>query len=113
MDECSNICSSRNPWTKNPRLSHPSSARPRNSWENDAMWEDPIVSDVRRTREELAARFDFDVKAIFADVRARQAALGGRLVSRRKRTDSADAIDRGAQPPLPDVSADATRSSTS
>ncbi len=34
------------------------------------MMEDPIVSEVRATREKLAARFDFDVKAIFADLRA-------------------------------------------
>jgi len=51
------------------------------------MWEDQIVSDVRRAREELSARFDFDVKAIFADIRNRQAALGGRLVSRKKRAE--------------------------
>jgi hypothetical protein len=44
------------------------------------MWEDPIVAEVRRTREELAAAFDFDVKAIFADLRKRQTALGPRLV---------------------------------
>lgn len=44
------------------------------------MWEDPIVSDVRRVREQLSAQFDFDVKAIFADLRNRQAALGDRLV---------------------------------
>jgi hypothetical protein len=47
------------------------------------MWEDPIVADVRRTREKLAEQFDFDVKAIFADMRKRQAALGARLVSRK------------------------------
>ena len=33
------------------------------------MWEDPIVSEVRRIREELSARFNFDVSVIFADVR--------------------------------------------
>lgn len=44
------------------------------------MWEDPIVAEIHRTREELAAAFDFDVKAIFADLRKRQAALGARLV---------------------------------
>jgi len=48
------------------------------------MWEDQIVAEVRRTREELSAQFDFDVKAIFADLRNRQAALGGRLVKRKK-----------------------------
>ena len=44
------------------------------------MWEDPIVSEVRQARESLAARFDFEVAAIFADLRARQEALGSRLV---------------------------------
>jgi len=46
------------------------------------MWEDPIVSDVHETRERLAAAFNFDVAAIFADLRARQEALGPRLVHR-------------------------------
>ena len=39
------------------------------------MWEDPIVADVHRTREKLAAEYGFDVKAIFADLRKRQAAF--------------------------------------
>jgi hypothetical protein len=43
-------------------------------------WEDPIVAEVRRTRENLSAKFDFDVSAIFADLRARQATPGTRLV---------------------------------
>ena len=47
------------------------------------MWEDPIVADVHRTREKLAAEYDFDVKAIFADLRKRQASLGGRLVPQK------------------------------
>jgi hypothetical protein len=58
------------------------------------MWEDPIVAEVRRAREELSARFDFDVKAIFADIRCRQAALGKRLVSRKKRVEPAAAVDQ-------------------
>ena len=45
------------------------------------MWEDPVVAEVHRVREELAARFDFDVAAMFADIRKRQAALGSRVVS--------------------------------
>ena len=45
------------------------------------MWEDPIVAEVHRIREQLAAQFDFDVHAMFADMRKRQAALGSRLVS--------------------------------
>ena len=34
-------------------------------------WDDPIVADVRRIRESLSAKFDFDVSAISADLRAR------------------------------------------
>jgi hypothetical protein len=72
----------------------PSFVRPRNSWGNDVTWEDPIVAEVRRTREDLSAQFDFDVKAIFADIRNRQAALGGRLASRKKRAEPVPAVDR-------------------
>jgi hypothetical protein len=49
------------------------------------MWEDPIVAEVHRTREKLAAEYNFDVTAFFADLRKRQAALGGRLVHQKKR----------------------------
>lgn len=51
------------------------------------MWEDPIVEEVHRIREELAAQFDFDIKAIFADLRKRQAALGERLVRQQRTAD--------------------------
>ena len=43
-------------------------------------WEDPIVAEVRRIREELSAKFNFDLPAIFADIRSRQASAGDRLV---------------------------------
>ena len=60
------------------------------------MWEDPIVAEVHRIREELAAKYNFDVKAIFADLRKRQASLGERLVPQKKRdaTLQAPAADR-------------------
>ena len=58
------------------------------------MWEDEIVSEVRRVREELAARFNFDVRAIFADIRRRQVLLGERLVSRKQRTERVEPTDR-------------------
>jgi hypothetical protein len=45
------------------------------------MWEDPIVAEVHRIREELAAQFNHDIHAMFADMRKRQTALGPRLVS--------------------------------
>lgn len=62
------------------------------------MWEDQIVLEVRQAREELSARFNFDVKAIFADIRNRQAALGKRLVSRKNQPETADAVGRGPGP---------------
>lgn len=43
------------------------------------MWNDPIVQEVRSIRERLAAKFDFDVQAIFADLRSRECKLGQRL----------------------------------
>ena len=36
------------------------------------MNDDPIVEEVRRVREKLARRFDYDIHAIFADLRARE-----------------------------------------
>jgi hypothetical protein len=44
------------------------------------MIDDPIVASVRKIRDELAAAFDYDVHAIFTDLRRREAALGDRLV---------------------------------
>jgi hypothetical protein len=43
------------------------------------MNDDPIVASVRKIRDELAAAFDYDVHAIFADLRRREAGLGDRL----------------------------------
>jgi hypothetical protein len=63
-------------------------------------WEDPIVADVRRTREELSAHFDFDVAAIFADLRSRQSTVGDRLVrlSRTRKAEQDDAPERPVSP---------------
>jgi hypothetical protein len=59
------------------------------------MWEDPIVEEVHRTREKLAAEYDFNVKTMFAALRKREASLGGRLVPQKKRAEPAAAADRG------------------
>ena len=37
---------------------------------------DPIVDEVRRIRDEHAARFDHDLDAIFRDIKARERASG-------------------------------------
>lgn len=61
------------------------------------MWDDPIVAEVREIREKLAAKFGFDVKAIFADLRKRQGSLGGRLIPQKKQAEPAAEADRGRQ----------------
>jgi hypothetical protein len=45
------------------------------------MFVDPIVDEVRNARELLAARFNYDLRAIFDDAKKRQAE-GGRKVVR-------------------------------
>jgi hypothetical protein len=41
--------------------------------ENDTlMWEDPIVAEVRRTREKILAEFDYDIEAYAAHIIALQ-----------------------------------------
>ena len=45
------------------------------------MPRDPIVDEVRRVREEEAAKHDFDVKAILAASKRRQRRSGRKVVS--------------------------------
>lgn len=59
------------------------------------MWEDPIVKEVHEIRKQLAAKYGFDLKAMFADIYKRQAALGERLVSPKKRAESTAEADLG------------------
>lgn len=42
---------------------------------------DPIIAELRAVRDEHAAQFNYDVKAIFRDLQARQAASGRKYVS--------------------------------
>ena len=59
------------------------------------MWEDPIVAEVHRAREKLAADCNYDIDAFFDDVRKRQASLGNRLVPQKKRAEPTTEADRG------------------
>ncbi len=42
-------------------------------------WSDPIVDEVRRARDAIAARFNYDLRAIFCDLKE-QETRGGRLL---------------------------------
>ena len=57
------------------------------------MWEDPIVAEVLRAREKLAAECNYDIKSFFAGLRKRQAALGDRLVSPKKRAEPQNGLE--------------------
>ncbi len=45
------------------------------------MWRDPIVEEIRRYRQEYAAQFNHDLKAICRDLRKRQKQGGRKVVS--------------------------------
>jgi hypothetical protein len=64
------------------------------------MWEDPIVQEVRREREKLSAKFNFDLGAIFEDLRKRQRTLGPWLIRPKQREDAEHpaAQDRDSAP---------------
>jgi hypothetical protein len=60
------------------------------------MWEDPIVAEVHRIREQLAAESNYDIAAFFEGVRKRQASLGARLVQPKKRAEPPMEADPGS-----------------
>ena len=45
------------------------------------MWEDPIVEEVRKIREAHAARFGYDLKAIYDDLKEAEKRSGRKIVS--------------------------------
>lgn len=61
------------------------------------MWEDPIVAEVHRAREKLAAACNYDVEAFFAGVRKRQALRGARLVQQKNGAEPTAVADRGQE----------------
>ncbi len=44
------------------------------------MWSDPIVEEVRRVREEHAAKFDYDIGRIVSDVKERERKSGREVI---------------------------------
>ena len=51
---------------------------------------DPIIAELRAIREAYAARFDYDVEAMFRDIRARQEASGREYVRLPARRTTGD-----------------------
>lgn len=60
---------------------------------------DPIVEEIRRYREQYAAKFNYDLAAICEDLRERQATCGREIVSRPpKRISKSDQLDSQVSP---------------
>ena len=57
---------------------------------------DPIIAELRAIRREYAARFNYDVDAMFRDIRAKQEASGREYVRLPARLPTAAAPDRSA-----------------
>ena len=45
------------------------------------MWQDPIVEEIRRVREQHAAKFNYDLKAICQDLKEEEKRSNWKLVS--------------------------------
>lgn len=45
------------------------------------IWNDEIVEEVRKIRDKHAAKFDYDISAICADIRRKQKESGRKVVS--------------------------------
>jgi hypothetical protein len=45
------------------------------------MWKDPIVEEVRKARQNHAAQFGYDLRAIFNDLKATEKLEGRKVVS--------------------------------
>lgn len=52
------------------------------------MYDDPIVAEIRRLRNEYAQRFDYDLDAICRDLHEQQRQGGRRVVRRQPRRPS-------------------------
>ncbi len=44
-------------------------------------WSDPIVDEVRRARDAYAARFNYDLRAIFRDLKEKEKRSGRNVIS--------------------------------
>jgi hypothetical protein len=58
------------------------------------MWNDPIVAEVRRIRAEHAARFHYDLEAIYRDLKEKEKGSGRTYVRYPPRTCGSVARER-------------------
>ena len=66
-------------------------------------WSDPIVDEVRRARDAYAARFNYDLQAIFRDLKEQEKHSGRQIVSYAEDDQQSEA--NNAVPPDTDKAA--------
>src|SRR5215471_18455301 len=57
------------------------SARLKNSWRNNCMWKDPVVEEVRAIRDAYAKQFNYNLEAIYCDLKEQEAKSEREMVS--------------------------------
>jgi hypothetical protein len=62
------------------------------------MRDDPIVDEVHKVRERLAASFNYDIAAIFTDIRSRESTAGDRLKNLQTSSKTAIRSSGGSAP---------------
>jgi hypothetical protein len=63
------------------------------------IWKDEIVEEIHKYREEYAAQFNYDLQAIFLDIKEKEQLHQDRLVSFDKKHDNTDAPSEPAKQP--------------
>ena len=64
-------------------------------------WSDPIVDEVRRARDAYAARFNYDLRAIYRDLKEQEKRSGRKVVSYAESSTEVEP-DKAPRPAGPD-----------
>ena len=63
------------------------------------MWQDPVVEEVRAIRDAYAKQFDYDLEAIYRDLKEQEAKSGWKVVSLQPKRI---VVTDGKNPPAPE-----------
>ena len=63
-------------------------------------WSDPIVDEVRRARDAYAARFHYDLRAIYRDLKEQEKRSGRKIVSYAESSIGVE-LNKALEPPGP------------
>ncbi len=61
------------------------------------MWTDPIVEEIRRERKAYAAKFNYDLEAIYQDIKRQEQESGHEIVTLPSKRRAAEAEEKQLQ----------------